>query len=76
MMRPIRAVACFEALKGAVVLPGATGLLSLVHRDVYRVAAVLIQHAHLNPASRCPQFFSTVPARCRILVCSCSPTGK
>jgi len=53
----IRAVAYFEALKGAVVLLAATGLLSLIHRDVYAVAAALIAHAHLNPASSYPQIF-------------------
>lgn len=53
----IRAVAYFEALKGIVVLLAATGLLSLVHRDLYTVAAVFIEHTHLNPASRYPQIF-------------------
>jgi uncharacterized membrane protein (DUF2068 family) len=53
----IRAVAYFEALKGALVLLAATGLLSLVHRDVYAIAATLIEHTHLNPASRYPQIF-------------------
>ncbi len=53
----IRAVAYFEALKGAVILLAATGLLSLVHRNLYNIAAVFIEHSHLNPASRYPQIF-------------------
>lgn len=55
--KPIRAVAFFEAFKGALVLAGATGLLSLLHRDVYAIAAALIEHSHLNPAARYPQIF-------------------
>jgi uncharacterized membrane protein (DUF2068 family) len=51
----IRSVAFFEAFKGAVVLLAATGLLSLLHKDVHAVAAAFIEHLHLNPASRYPQ---------------------
>jgi uncharacterized membrane protein (DUF2068 family) len=51
----VRLVALFEALKGLVVLLAATGLLSLVHQDVHAIAARLIAHAHLDPASRYPQ---------------------
>jgi uncharacterized membrane protein (DUF2068 family) len=61
--KAIRAVAYFEALKGAVVLLAATGLLSLVHRDLYAVAAALIEHAHLNPASKYPQIFLDAASR-------------
>jgi uncharacterized membrane protein (DUF2068 family) len=53
----IRAVAFFEAFKGAVVLLAASGLLSLIHKDVHAVAAMLIEHLHLNPASHYPQIF-------------------
>jgi len=55
--RAIRVVALFEALKGAVVLLAATGILSLIHRDVYSLAATFIEHAHLNPASKYPRIF-------------------
>lgn len=55
--RAIRAVAFFEAFKGLVVLLAATGALSLVHRDVYAMAVMFIEHAHLNPAARYPQIF-------------------
>ena len=53
----IRIVAMFEALKGAVVLLAASGLLSLLHKDAHLVAARFIEHMHLNPASRYPQIF-------------------
>jgi uncharacterized membrane protein (DUF2068 family) len=53
----IRTVALFEAFKGAVVLLGASGLLSLVHKDVHAAAAKIIEHLHLNPAARYPQIF-------------------
>jgi uncharacterized membrane protein (DUF2068 family) len=53
----LRAVAVFEALKGLVVLLAATGLLSLIHQDLHDVAARLVEHAHLNPASRYPRIF-------------------
>jgi uncharacterized membrane protein (DUF2068 family) len=55
--KAIRAIAVFEALKGVVVLLAATGVLSLIHKDVYAIAAVIIQHAHLNPAAKYPQIF-------------------
>jgi uncharacterized membrane protein (DUF2068 family) len=53
----IRTVALFEAFKGAVVLMAASGLLSLLHKDVHALAAKLIEHLHLNPASHYPQIF-------------------
>lgn len=53
----VRAVAWLEAAKGVVVLAAASGLLSLLHRDVYAIAAALIEHAHLNPAAKYPQIF-------------------
>jgi uncharacterized membrane protein (DUF2068 family) len=55
--RAIRAVALFEAFKGAVVLLAASGMLSLFHRDVYAIAVTFIEHAHLNPASKYPRIF-------------------
>jgi uncharacterized membrane protein (DUF2068 family) len=53
----IRMVALFEALKGVLVLAGGSGLLLLVHKDVHALAVRLIQHLHLNPASRYPEIF-------------------
>jgi uncharacterized membrane protein (DUF2068 family) len=60
--RAIRAVAVFEALKGAAVLVAATGLLS-VHKDLYAIATRLIEHSYLNPASRYPQIFLDAASR-------------
>lgn len=53
----IRAVAVLEAVKGGVVLLAGFGLLALVHRDVQAFAERLVEHAHLNPASRYPRIF-------------------
>ena len=50
-------MAFFEAFKGAAVLLAATGLLSLIHKDVHAIAAAFIEHLHLDPASRYPQIF-------------------
>ena len=53
----IRAIALVEGLKGVVVLLAATGLLALVHDDLNVLAARLVHHTHLNPASRYPHIF-------------------
>ena len=53
----IRLIALFEALKGIVVLLAATGLLALVHKDLNDLAARLVAHSHLNPASKYPHIF-------------------
>lgn len=53
----IRTVALFEAFKGVVVLLAASGLLSLMHRDLHAMAAGFIEHMHLNPAARYPRIF-------------------
>ena len=53
----IRLVAYLEAAKGILVLLAASGLLLLLHRDVHDIAAKLIEHAHLNPASKYPHIF-------------------
>lgn len=53
----IRVVAFFEAFKGAAVLLAATGLLALIHQDLGGMAASLVQHMHLNPASKYPRIF-------------------
>jgi uncharacterized membrane protein (DUF2068 family) len=52
-----------ECLKGAVVLLAASGFLALIHHDVHRVAAVLVEHAHLNPASKYPRIFVDAAAQ-------------
>lgn len=53
----VRAIALVEAVKGLVVLLAASGLLALVHHDLNALAARLVAHAHLNPASRYPHIF-------------------
>lgn len=55
--RAIRAIAAVEALKGAVVLLAGTGVLALIHRDLHHLAVRLVEHSHLNPASKYPQIF-------------------
>ena len=59
MKRPdtIKVIAAFEALKGLVVLLAATGLLASIHKDLGAIATVLVEHAHLNPASKYPRIF-------------------
>lgn len=59
----IRAIAFFEAFKGAVVLLAATGLASLMHRDLGDLAERLVAHAHLDPASKYPHIFLDAVAR-------------
>jgi uncharacterized membrane protein (DUF2068 family) len=61
--KTIRAVAYFEAFKGALVLAAATGLLPLVHRNLYELAVTLVAHTHLNPASKYPEIFLDAAAR-------------
>lgn len=53
----LRLIAVFEALKGAAILLAGFGLLSLLHKDVQRMAEELVGHFHLNPASRYPRIF-------------------
>lgn len=61
--RAVRAVALIECLKGVVVLLAASGLLTLIHHDVHRLAALLVEHAHLNPASKYPKIFVDAAAQ-------------
>lgn len=61
--RAIRLVAFFEGLKGVLVLVGGSGLLLLIHKDVHALAVRLIQHSHLNPASRYPEIFLDAASR-------------
>jgi uncharacterized membrane protein (DUF2068 family) len=52
-----------EGLKGLVVLGAGLGLLSLIHRDVQGLADAVVQHCHLNPASRYPHLFLEAAAQ-------------
>jgi len=53
----VRLIALFEAFKGVLVLLVGTGVIALRHKGVYDVALSLLEHAHLNPASRYPHIF-------------------
>ena len=53
----IRVVALFEGSKGILALLAATGLLALVHADLYDLSVRLVEHAHLDPASKYPGIF-------------------
>jgi len=53
----IKAVAAFEAFKGALVIAASSGLFLLVHQDLHSLAARLVEHTHLNPASKYPRIF-------------------
>jgi uncharacterized membrane protein (DUF2068 family) len=50
----VRVIALFESFKGLVVLLAATGVLALVPQDLAAAAIKLVEHAHLDPASRYP----------------------
>ena len=53
----IRAIAVFEAVKGALVLAAGFGLLSLLHKDAHRIACEFLSRLHLNPAQKYPKIF-------------------
>jgi len=53
----LRAVALFEAFKGALVLAAGFGLLAIFHGDAQRLADALVGRLHLNPAKNYPQVF-------------------
>lgn len=59
----VRAVALFEAAKGALVVLVGFGLLALVHRDAQQVAESLVRHMHLNPARHYPLIFLKAASR-------------
>ena len=59
----LRTVAILEGMKGLVVLGAGLGVLSLVHRDVQGLADKVVQHFHLNPASRYPHLFLEAAAQ-------------
>ena len=53
----IRAIAVFEAVKGALVLAAGFGLLSLLHKDAHRIACEFLSRLHLNPAQKYQKIF-------------------
>ncbi len=58
----LRAIALFEAAKGALVLVAGFGLARLVHRDVQQVAEELVERLHLDPAKKYPRIFIDLAA--------------
>ena len=58
----LRAVAVFEALKGAIVLIAGFGLTRLVHRDVAHAAHALIDRLHLDATRKFPHIFLQLAA--------------
>jgi len=52
--RALRSIAAFEAFKGIVALAAGLGFVSLLHRDLHRIAASLIGHVGLDPGSHYP----------------------
>lgn len=61
--RTVRLIALFEGFKGAIVLLAGSGVLALLHHDVHALAATLVAHAHLNPASHYPRIFIDAASR-------------
>jgi uncharacterized membrane protein (DUF2068 family) len=53
--KALRAIACFEGLKGFAALAASIGLLTLAHQDVRALAYALIGHFHLDPQAHYPQ---------------------
>jgi uncharacterized membrane protein (DUF2068 family) len=52
--RALRAIAMFEAVKGALALAACLGLLSLLHHDLHHLATVLISRVGLDPGAHYP----------------------
>ena len=50
----LRAIAAFEAFKGALALAAGLGLLSLLHHDLHHLAVSLIGHIGLDPGAHYP----------------------
>ncbi len=48
--RAMQAVALMEAVKGIIVLGAGFGLLTLLHRDVARIAVSLVTRLHIDPS--------------------------
>jgi uncharacterized membrane protein (DUF2068 family) len=52
--RALRAIAVFEAIKGAAALAASLGFFSLLHHDLHRLATALISHFGLDPGGHYP----------------------
>ena len=59
----VRAVALLETAKGVLAVVIGCGVLTLMHRDTQRIAEELVEHLHLNPASKYPHIFIAAASR-------------
>ena len=50
----LRIIAIFEAVKGVAVLVASVGVISLLHRDLHRIALELLVHFDFNPGAHYP----------------------
>ena len=57
LLKSLRAVAVFEAVKGALVLAVGCGLLGLLHKDAHSIAEEFISRINLDPAEKYPKLF-------------------
>jgi uncharacterized membrane protein (DUF2068 family) len=53
----LRIVACFEAMKGILVLLAGCGILTIIHKHVHEAAVHLVRVLHFNPARHYPSIF-------------------
>lgn len=61
--RTLRLVAVMEAIKGAIVFGAGFGLLSLLHRDVRRLAESLVTRLHIDPERHFAGVFLTAASK-------------
>ncbi len=59
----LRLVALLEAVKGAIVIGAGFGMLTLLHRDVRRIAISLVTRLHLDPDRRLTGIFIDAASR-------------
>lgn len=59
----LRAVAGYEAAKGAIVLLVGLGLLRLIHHDVQEAGEEWVRHFHLSPSAHYPRIFLELTAK-------------
>jgi len=57
LLKSLRAVAVFEAVKGVLVLAVGCGLLGLLHKDAHSIAEEFISSINLDPAGKYPKIF-------------------
>jgi len=55
--RALRTIAVFEAFKGAVALAAGVGVLGLLHHDLRRIAATIVDYFGLEPGAHYPSLF-------------------